>query len=422
MLDGYHILTLTHRQSTLETIGKIVVEGADIAQLHDLKKRFDWQEMLYLATCNRVVFLFYTTTPLSESIANEVVSQINPRLSADEISDISAQMQLLHGTDAIRHWLEVAASMDSLVLGEREIIRQLREAYERNQSAGLTGDHLRLLMRFTIETAKEIYSQTAIGQKAISVVALAFGEMLKALGDRNSRILLVGAGQTNALFSKFLVKYGFNNITVFNRTIEKAALLAETFKGRALPLDALQHYTEGFDALIVCTSATQALITPEVYRHLLQGETTKKVLVDLSVPNNADKNIRSEFPVHFIEIEDLKQVANENLAFREGEREKASALITESLQKYRHHWHERQVERSMSHVPDEVRAVKERAVKEVFGKEFAALDDKTQALVLDMLGYMEKKCVAIPMKIVKGIVLSRLSSERTTRRSEHSSK
>ncbi len=422
MLDGYHILTLTHRQSTLETIGKIVVEGDATAQFHDLKKRFDWQEMLYLATCNRVIFLFYTPIPLSENIANEVVSQMFPCLSADELSDISAQMQLLHGTDAIRHWLEVAASMDSLVLGEREIIRQLREAYDRSRSAGLTGDHLRLLMRFTIETAKEIYSQTAIGQKAVSVVALAFGEMLKHLGDRNSRILLVGAGHTNSLFAKFLVKYGFKHITVFNRSIEKAEVLAETVNGRALPLDALQHYSEGFDALVVCTGATQALITPEVYSHLLQGETTPKVLVDLSVPNNADKAILSEFPVHFIEIESLKQIAHENLAFREGEREKANALITESLQKYRHHWHERQVERSMSHIPDEVRAVKERAVNEVFGKEFAALDDKAQALVLEMLGYMEKKCVAIPMKVVKSIVLSRLSSERTGRRSEHSSK
>ncbi len=403
MLDGYHILTLTHRNATLETIGKVVVDSDTTTLLHDLKDRFDWEEMLYLATCNRVVFLFYKQGPLSENIANEVISAIRPDLSDTETDMIGGQMRMLHGADAIRHWMEVAASMDSLVIGEREIIRQLREAYDRNYQAGLTGDHLRLLMRFTIETAKEIYSQTGIGEKAVSVVALAFGEMLKAVGDPKSRILLVGAGQTNTLIAKFLAKYGFRNITVFNRSLEKAEMLAAGLQGRALPLDALQHYSEGFDCLLVCTGATQPLITPEVYTNLLRGETSRKVVVDLSVPNNVDKSILSGNAVYFIEIEGLKSIANENLAFRENERKKAEAMITQRLFTFRQQWHERQVERSLSHIPDEVRAVKERAINQVYGKEFSALDAKTQALVMEMMGYMEKKCIAIPIKTVKEI-------------------
>lgn len=401
MLDGYHILTLTHRDATLETIGKVVMESDAISRLHDLKNRFGWEEMMYLATCNRVAFLFYTQQPITEGIANEAVSVIRPDLSAGETEAIGQQMRLLHGADAIRHWLEVSASIDSLVIGEREIIRQLREAYESSRSAGLTGDHLRLLMRFTIETAKEIYSQTGIGERAVSVVALAFGEMLTTNADPNSRILLIGAGQTNRLFAKFLAKYGFKNITVFNRSLDKAQNLADSLKGRAMPLDALQHYSEGFDCMVVCTGATQAIITPEVYKNLLQGEQNAKTVVDLSVPNNVDKSILSAFPVHFVEIEGLKQKASVNMAHRENERKKADILITERMYAFREQWHERQVERSMAHIPDEVRAVKERALYQVFGKEFAALDPKAQALVQEMMGYMEKKCVAIPIKLVK---------------------
>ncbi|MCC6280400.1 MAG: glutamyl-tRNA reductase [Saprospiraceae bacterium] len=412
MLDGYHVLTLTHRDATLETIGKVVVDGDATYLLHQLKDRFAWEEMLYLATCNRVVFLFYAQGPVAENTASEIVSMIRPDLSDAETTGIGAQMRMLHGADAIRHWMEVAASMDSLVIGEREIIRQLREAYDHNYKAGLTGDHLRLLTRFTIETAKEIYSQTGIGEKAVSVVALAFGEMLKATSDRNSRILLVGAGQTNTLFAKFLAKYGFNNITVFNRSLENAQTLAATLQGRALPLDALQHYSEGFDCLVVCTGATHAVITPEIYHNLLQGETSKKIVVDLSVPNNVDKHILSTAPVHFIEIEGLKSIASENLAYRENERKKAEIMITDRLYTFRGQWHERQVERSMSHIPDEVRAVKERAINQVYGKEFSALDTKTQALIMEMMGYMEKKCVAIPIKAVKEIAKKQLERKQ----------
>lgn len=408
MLDGYHILTLTHRDAALEIIGKAIVP-ADRASttLYELKSRFGWSELLYLSTCNRVMYLFYSQAPVTEHLGTEVLHIIRPDLTDEEVAPIAASMRLLHGADAVRHLFEVAGSLDSLVVGEREIIRQMRAAYDQSHAWGLTGDHLRLLTRFTIETAKEIYSQTGIGEKALSVVALAFAEMQKAGLAKTARILLIGAGQTNALFSKFLQKYDYHHVTVFNRTFEKAETLANTFQhGRALPFDALPHFTEGFDALIVCTGATQAVVTPALYRSLLAGETGRKVVVDLSVPNNVDKQILAGFPLRFIEIENLRSTARENLAHREREKEKAEAIITRRIYAYRSLWHERQVERSLSHIPDEVRAVKDRAVQEVFAKDFARLDPAAQELVMNMLGYMEKKCVAIPMKAVKEIALN----------------
>lgn len=406
MLDGYHILTLTHRDTLLETIGQVVLPGDTAPEtLQSLKARFGWDELFYLATCNRVAFLFYSQEPVENNLAFKVLETICPEMPATALENIAAQMRLLHGADAVRHLFEVAGSLDSLVVGEREIIRQLREAYDRSHAWGLTGDHIRLLMRFTIETAKEIYSQTGIGEKALSVVALAFSAMQKTGLAKDARILLVGAGQTNALFSKFLAKNGYQNATVFNRTLEKAEHLAATLGGRALPLDALAQYSEGFDALVVCTGATEPVITPALYQTLLAGDTLRKTVVDLSVPNNVDKRILDEYAVQFIEIENLKTVANENLAHRERERVKAEAIIGQRIFAYRELWHERQVERSLAHIPDEVRAVKERAVNEVFGKEFAQLDSAAQELVLQMLGYMEKKCVAIPIKAAKAIAL-----------------
>ncbi len=351
------------------------------------------------------MYLFYSAQPLAADLPQTLLAELRPDLASATIAKTAAAMQLLHGVAAVRHLLEVAASMDSLVVGEREIIRQLRESYDRSRALGLTGDHLRLLLRTTIETAKEVYSRTGIGSKALSIVALAFGEMRKIGLPVNARILLIGAGQTNQLFAKFLIKAGYNRVTVFNRTLVKAEALAASFEGHALPLDALAYYSEGFDALIVCTGATSAIVTPGLYRQLLAGETGQKMVVDLSIPNNVDRAVTTEFPVQYIQIEDLKEVARENLAFRERECEKAGIIIEKRIQEFREVWHERQIERALAHIPAEVRAVKERAIYEVYGREFAALPPEQQELMLKMLNYMEKKCVAIPIKAAKAIVL-----------------
>jgi glutamyl-tRNA reductase len=406
MLDGYHIITLTHRQAPLETIGKALANHSDVdAALERIKTRFGWEELLYLATCNRVLYLFYGTEPVEADLPEQMLTALRPDLTLPERAETAARLQLLNGVEAVRHLLEVAASMDSLVVGEREIIRQLRESYEHSKQAGLTGDHIRLLLRFTIETAKEIYTSTGIGQKALSVVALAFGALQKSGLKTDARILMVGAGRTNQLFAKFLKKAGYRRVTVFNRSLENAEALARPNDWHALPLDALEHFSEGFDALIVCTGSTRAVVTPELYQNLIAGASNVKVAVDLSIPNNIDKRIPAAFPVQFIEVESLREAARENLAHRERECEKAAIVIRQKIYDFRERWHERQVERSFANLPGEVRAAKEKAINQVFEKEFAQLDPAAQGLLRQMMDYMEKKCVAIPMKTAKSIAL-----------------
>lgn len=415
MLDGFHVLTLTFRDAPLDAIGNAIIPDAGSGKLQDLKNAFGWQELMYLATCNRVMYLFYTQAPVREDLPLEVLHAFRPDLSADEQEVTARQIRMFHGADAVRHLFEVASSMDSLVVGEREIIRQLREAYDKSYAWGITGDHLRLLVRFTIETAKEVYTQTGIGEKALSVVALAFKAMMQTGLSPEARILMVGAGETNQLFAKFLVKYGFKNVTVFNRTYEKAVTLAGNVGGRALPLDALDSYTGGFDALIVCTSATKAIIDPACYQRLLAGETDSKVVVDLSIPHNIDKRIPAGFPVQYIEIEGLRSVAQENLAHRTRACAQAEGLIRQRIYGFRELWHERQVERALSHIPEEIHAVKQKAIEQVFSKEFALLDEQAQQTVLRMLDYMEKKCVSIPMKAAKAVVLHAKKQRETVK-------
>ena len=418
MLHGYHILTLTHKQVPLAAIGKAMVPEAQAAPtLQRLQQSFGWDELYYLATCNRVMYLFYSRQAVPDALPDMLMEALHPAWDAAEIKQAAEPIVLVHGAAAVEHLMEVASSMDSLVVGEREIIRQLREAYEQSRQWGLTGDHLRLLMRYTIETAKSIYTQTGIGDKALSVVALAY-HALEARGLRpDARILMIGAGQTNTLFAKFLYKYGYHNVTVFNRSLDKAEAVAEYIGGKACTLDQLTQYRQGFDALIVCTGATEHLVTAAVYTLLLGADRSAKVAVDLSVPNNIDPALRSTHGLDIIDIESLRAQADLNLAYRESERQKAAVLIAERVHAFRAVWHERQVERSLSGIPSEIRAYKERALHEVFGKELAQLDPQALDLVHRMMDYMEKKSVAVPMKAAKAIVLNMQKANKAVEKS-----
>jgi glutamyl-tRNA reductase len=141
------------------------------------------------------------------------------------------------------------------------------------------------------------------------------------------------------------------------------------------------------------------------------------VAVDLSVPNNIDPALREAFDLDIIDIESLRAQADINLAYREGERQKAAVLIAQRVHAFRAVWHERQVERSLSGIPAEIRAYKERAIHEVFGKELAQLDPQALDLVHRMMDYMEKKSVAVPMKAAKAVVLSMQKANKAAEKS-----
>jgi glutamyl-tRNA reductase len=407
----YKAITITHKTSNLKEISDyVVMENNDNLQelLHELKESFGLEELLYLSTCNRVLYLFTTPKKINRAFTKRFLSAINPIFqSKNSDKRIDEEVLTFQGIKAVNHIYEVAASVDSLVVGEREILRQLREAYQQSQDWKLTGDNLRLLMRYVVTGAKKVYAQTRIGEKPISVVSLAVQKMLASKFPRRSRILLIGAGQTNNLVSKFLVKYQYQNVTVFNRTFEKAEKLAARFpNGRAFPLDELAHYREGFDIIIACTGSIKPLITNDLYADLLNGEATHKMVIDLSIPNNVDRTIAETHDVNYIEIEDIRQMAKVNLGFREREVTNAKAIITEELNEFDILFQHRQIELAMREIPVQIKEVKIKAINEVFKKELANLDEETIDLMERMMTYMEKKCISIPMKMAKEIAIS----------------
>ncbi|MEM9886096.1 MAG: glutamyl-tRNA reductase [Bacteroidota bacterium] len=406
MMNTYKILTVTHRTSKVNKIGDFVIKYKQQEQLEtalsNLKDSFQLEELMYLATCNRVLFLFKTSSAISPQFQYRFFRKVNENLDAQQIEKSVLSYE---GQEAIAHFCSVAASIDSMVIGEREILRQVRLAYEQSREWGLTGDDIRIAVELAVQASKDVYSNTRIGEKPVSVASLAVQQLRNSGLPRKSRILLIGAGSTNMLISKFLHKYKYSNVTIFNRTLEKAEKLAEYLGGSALPLEDLSQYSNGFDCMIVCTGATQAIITPELYAQLLAGETDEKLVIDIAIPNNVDKAILNQYPLDYVEVETIRNLAKENLDFRKTEVHKANLILNKYLTTFPATFKRRRIERAMKSVPQEIKAVKSHAMNNVFKQEVEALDEDARELVEKMLAYMEKKCIGIPMKAAKNAMI-----------------
>jgi len=408
LIEDYKVITITHHHLNVDEIGHFMIKnnGADElkGRLDQLMDNMHMQELIYLSTCNRVSFIFISEDELTKDYLQQLFSHINPDLKNETLDKIDKYVTVYTGLNAINHVYEVASSMDSLVVGEREIFRQLREAYAQSRDFGHIGENLRLLDKFTVTAAKEVYEKTKIGEKPLSIVSLAVQELYTQGIDQNSRILMVGAGETNTLMAKFLTKKKFDEVAVFNRSLDNASHICDMLGGKAYHLSELSSYNKGFDVLIVCTAATEPIITSQVYRSLIQREDQPKIVIDLSVPANVAPDTVAAYPMKYIDIEGLRTRAEANLDFRKQELVAARKLLRSKLIEFQKAHQQRQLEMLLHLVPKEIKAVKQHALSNVYAKKLEQLDDSSKALVLEMMDYMEKKCISVPMKAAKELI------------------
>ncbi len=408
MLDNFKILTITHHNLNVDEIGHFVIKNEgkeDLSEkLHALKEEAKLDEIIYLSTCNRVSFICYSNEEFDADYVKSFFHVVNPSLEVDKLKKISKFVDVYSGSRAVNHLFEVASSMDSLVVGEREIFRQFRESYQQSLEFGLVSDNLRMLENATVQAAKNVYDKTKIGEKPLSIVSLAFQSLMSHDIDKDARLLIVGAGETNTLFAKFLKKSAFTDISIFNRSLDNAANLVEQLDGKAYHLSELTTYDRGFDVMIVCTAATSAIINATIYRKLVKKETSKKIVIDLSVPSNVSSDVVEGFDMEYIDIEQLRSLSKINLEFRKKEVHAARVLLKNQLLSFNNQFQQRQLEKALNSVPKEIRKIKERAIEKVYSDKIASLDPDAQLLILEMMDYMEKKCIGVPMKAAKKLV------------------
>ncbi|MBB2144047.1 glutamyl-tRNA reductase [Pedobacter sp. LMG 31464] len=405
-MEYLKIIAFTHKQIDLKALGKLVIcEHTLDDRLRNIQSELNIKEIFYVGTCNRVEFIFTSSAELDKTFISRFLHVLDMGLPEEYMEQFIANVSVYEKEHAFNHLLRTSCSLESLVVGEKEILAQIRKAYEACRVAGFTSDYMRMIMSRVVKTAKEVYTHTNISKNPVSVVSLAYRKLRALTMCTNPRLLVIGAGETNKNIAQYLKKHKYSNFSVFNRTIEKAECLAKDLNGKAYPLSALADFEHGFDVIITCTGATEPIITEEVYTKLLNGDTGKKIIVDLAIPNDIAPEVVKNFPIHYIEVESLKETARKNIQERYDELVNAEHIIDENIKEFESVLRQRKIEIAMSDVPKKIKEIKHTAINGVFADEINTLDDNSRAVLERVMDYMEKKCITIPMVMAKEILV-----------------
>jgi glutamyl-tRNA reductase len=405
-VNRFSVIAFTHNSTGLKDLHGLFADDAVLpARLAEIKQKLSISGLMYLATCNRLEFILSTSNNVNEPFTKKLLSIFHPDWSEKQLKWGIERAMILKGEEAVGHVFKVASSLDSLVVGEREIITQVRQAYEWSQKQGLTDDYIRILMRKTIETGKSVYTNTKIAERPVSVMSLACRKMQEWQVSKDARVLMIGAGQTADIMVKYLSKHGFSKFTVFNRTLKHAKELADRYKIEAYSLKELETYDKGFDLLITCVRSTKPVITEELFDNLCAGEKSTKVITDLGLPFNVDKTVMRRKNVKGVNVSDLSDIAKKNLEERKGEMKAAEDIIAQAVKEFNKDKKSRDIELALKDMPDRIHQIKEQAISTVFSKEIQALSPDSREVLEKVMSYMEEKCIGVPMKMAKEMLL-----------------
>jgi len=404
--EHLQILSLNVQHTSVDDVGLLhVALENQPATISTWVKELELQGMVFLSTCNRVEFILSDDKYFCMGRTTQLLQRFG--LEPAALGRVTAALQAYRGEEAMRHLMRVASSLESMVLGEREILTQVREAFDLAMEHRLAGDRLRVAGRSVVETAKKVFTHTDVATQAVSVNSLGWQAFKSWNLPLDAPILMVGAGATNTAVGRFLVKAGYRNVRVVNRSLERAQALAEVLgTDRAGTLDDLAGaLKEGPRAMVVCTGSDAALLGANHARMLPEGPLN---VLDLGVPSDVDANFRERPDLTVVDMAALKEVADLNLAIRATEVSKCESLLEAGLNEYLERLQAREVELALIELPQMIKAIRETAMGEIFADDLEGLDAEARQVVERIVAYLEKKYVGLPMKLAKEAVLEQL--------------
>lgn len=318
---------LNHRTAPVELRERAAVNEADIpALLQQMVSHKPIREAAVLSTCNRVEFTLVTHDP-DASIA--LVHQWFADASGMPLAEIIDHLYSHTSEAAVKHLFGVASGLDSLVLGEPQILGQVKSAYEHALTAGTAGHILHRLYQATFQAAKRARTETEIGKQSVNISSCAVELAQRIFGSLSDKtVMLIGAGEMAELAARHLQGHGVKRILVANRTLDRARNLAREFDGHALTLDDLDKYLDAADIVISSTGANTYVLLPEPVQAAVDKRGGQPMfLVDIAVPRDIDPRINDINGVYLYDIDDLQQVVQGNKEHREIEARAARALL-----------------------------------------------------------------------------------------------
>jgi glutamyl-tRNA reductase len=326
------IIGVNHKTAPIEVRERIAISREDLPETtRALAALPGVAECMIVSTCNRVEILASI-----ESSSTELTGFLQRHFGLDEAL-LAPHLYEHRDQDAVRHLFRVAASLDSMVVGEPQILGQVKEAFAVARASGTVGGQLDHLLQCTFAAAKKVRTETEIGSNSVSIASVAVELAQKIFGSLQGRtVFLVGAGKMSELAARHLVQQGAGAILVTNRTQERARRMAETFQGRVIPFDQLHETASQADIVISSTGAPHPIFRREHGRAFLQQRRNRPMFfIDIAVPRDVDPAMGKLEGIFVYDIDDLQQVAASHMAERSREAMDAEALIESEVERFR---------------------------------------------------------------------------------------
>ncbi|MGA2196676.1 MAG: glutamyl-tRNA reductase [Bryobacteraceae bacterium] len=325
------ITGVSHKTAPVEVRERLAFRDESLpAALADLRAREGVNEAVILSTCNRVEI---TVTTDDGADPRAIVDSFLADQKAIEAETVEPCLYRHEGSEAIHHLFRVASSLDSMVIGEPQILGQLKAAYASAKDCGALCGWLEGLMTRAFGVAKRVRSETGIGQMAVSVSYAAVELARKIFGSLDNRtIMIVGAGKMSELAARHLRRSGASHVFVTNRTHERAVEMAQLFQGTPVEYTRFVSMLPEVDIVITSSGAPHYILHKDEMQRVIAARRNKPMfLIDIAVPRNIEPTVNDVDNVYLYDIDDLQEVVNSNLRERMKEAEHAEALVKEEV-------------------------------------------------------------------------------------------
>ncbi len=328
------VIGVNHRTANVELREKLSFDTEQTRKMvNEMTGHQGIREFVLISTCNRTEFV------CASGSAREAIDAVYSAVSSR--CDLPEPMLREHSysyvsNDAIKHVFRVASSLDSMVVGEPQILRQMKDAYQLAAEANATGVVLNKLFHRAFSVGKRVRTDTAIAENAVSIGYAAVELAKEIFNDLSERTaLLLGAGEMAELTARHLLSTGLRSITVANRSIHNALRLAEEFRGRAAGLHELRENLAAADVVIASAAAPDILIHRSLMEDVARQRKYRPIfLIDIALPRNIDPAVSRIEGCYLYDIDDLDKVVARNLQNRNAEAQKAEMIVEEEVEKF----------------------------------------------------------------------------------------
>jgi glutamyl-tRNA reductase len=327
---AFNILGINHKTAPVALREKVAFgEDRLVAALRTLRQESGVAEVVILSTCNRTELYW------AGSASGAELSQWLARHHGNNL-DLASSLYIHQDSRAVEHAFSVASGLDSMVLGEAQILGQLKDAYRVAQETGSTGPTLNKLFQAAFSAAKRVRSETRIGANAVSLASATVSLARRVYADLSvHNVLVVGAGEMNALTARHFMSAGVKRMVIANRTLGRAQKLAEQLKAHAVGLADLERELTEADIVISCTASAVPIISKRAVEAAIRTRRRRPIfMVDMAVPRDIEPEVADLEDVYLFSIDDLQQLVDENRQQRELAADGARLVINEEVARF----------------------------------------------------------------------------------------